>query len=81
MNAKRCAETGFNEPDYTQMRAAAEQISETAGKYGFTVASCEENIDLNGPCIEHNSCIDREPFERLIGSKLAVLKDKNRRKE
>ena len=63
------------------MQAVAEHISETASKYGFTVASCAENIDLNRLGIEHNSCVDKELIEHLIGSKITVRKDKNQCEE
>lgn len=78
---KRCTENGINELDNSQILTVAEQIADTARKYGFTVASCAESIDLNGFGIEHNSCIDKEMIEHLIGSRITVQKDKNQRKE
>lgn len=80
-NAKRCSENGLNKLDNTQMLTIAGQIADTARTYGFAVASCAENIDLNKFGIEHNSCIDKELIEHLIGSKITVQKDKNQREE
>ena len=80
-NSKRCAANGLNELDKAQIFAIAEQISDTAKKYSFPVASCAENIDLNEFGIEHNSCIDKDLIEHLIGSRISVQKDKNQRKE
>lgn len=80
-NAKRCAANGLNELSNTQMYDIAEQIANIARKYNFSVASCAENIDLNKFGIEHNSCIDKEVIEHLIGSKITVQKDKNQREE
>lgn len=80
-NVKRCAEKGLNELSRTQMYEIAEKIADIAGKYNFAVASCAENIDLGKLGIEHNSCIDKELIEYLIGSKITVKKDKNQREE
>ncbi len=80
-NAKRCAANGITELDNTQMLDIADQIANIAGKYNFSVTSCAENIDLNEFGIEHNSCIDKELIENLIGSKIIAKKDKNQRAE
>lgn len=80
-NAKRCTENGLSELDNSQMYAVAEQIANISKKYNFPVASCAENINLDGLGIEHNSCIDKELIEHLIGSKIIVQKDKNQREE
>lgn len=80
-NAKRCAASGLNELDNTQCFVIAEKIANIAAKYNFSVASCAENINLDGLGIEHNSCIDKELIEHLIGSKIIVQKDKNQREE
>lgn len=80
-NAKRCAASGLNELDNTQCFVIAEKIANIAAKYNFSVASCAENINLDGLGIEHNSCIDKELIEHLIGSKIIVQKDKNQRAE
>ena len=35
--------------------------------WNLTLATCAEEIDLEGYCIEHNRCIDGELMERLWG--------------
>lgn len=80
-NAKRCAASGLNELDNTQCFVIAEKIANIAAKYNFSVVSCAENINLDGLGIEHNSCIDKELIEHLIGSKIIVQKDKKQREE
>ncbi len=80
-NIKQCAANGLNGLDNTQMFIVAEQIANIARKYNFSVASCAENIDLNEYGIKHNSCIDKELIENLIGSKITLQKDKNQREK
>ena len=59
----------------------ASELSQIAGQNGMKIASCAESIDLASCGIEHNSCIDKQLVERIIGCKINVLKDKNQRKE
>lgn len=60
-------------------KAFAKKLSEIAGDNGMTVGSCAESIDLEQCGIEHNSCIDKNLIEDIIGCKLIVEKDKNQR--
>ena len=80
-NSKLCAENGLSELDNNQIYAVAEPISGIAQKYNFSVASCAEGVDLNKFGIEHNSCIDKDLIEHLIGAKITVQKDKTQREE
>lgn len=50
-------------------------------KNGMVTASCAEAVDLTQCGIEHNSCIDRDLVEELIGCRLNVQRDKNQRNE
>lgn len=59
----------------------ASELSQIAGQNGMRIASCAETIDLASCGIEHNSCIDKQLVERIIGCKINVSKDKNQRKE
>lgn len=47
----------------------------------MTIASCAEQIDLTSCGIAHNSCIDKDLIENIIGCKINAQKDKNQRKE
>lgn len=59
----------------------AARIASTAKENGIKAASCAEMMDLSAYGIEHNSCIDRELIEQIIGCKIHADKDKNQRKE
>lgn len=56
-------------------------LSEIAHSYDLKINTCAEKIDLSQFDIEHACCINRELFERLLGYKLNVGKDKNQRHE
>lgn len=53
-------------------------LSQTAKKYGLTLATCAEAINLEKHDIKHNSCIDRTLIERITGSALKVGNDGQR---
>ena len=55
----------------------ASELSQIAGQNGMKIASCAESIDLTSCGIEHNSCIDKQLVERIIGCKISASKDKN----
>jgi len=80
-NKKSMVELGVKEPDNAQLQDFARQLSQIATKNHMEIASCAEEIDLDACGIKHNSCIDRELIERIIGCKLNAGKDKNQRKE
>lgn len=63
------------------MLEMAKQLVDIAAKYGMTVESCAELIDLQSVGVKHGSCIDKKLIEEIIGCKLIVDKDKNQRAE
>jgi len=80
-NKKSMVELGVKELDKIQLQDFAKELSQIATKNHMEIASCAEEIDLDMCGIKHNSCIDSELIERIIGCKLKVTKDKNQRKE
>ena len=64
-----------------ELKEFAKELSKVASDNNIKVGSCAEKIDLDECGIVHNSCIDRELIEKLIGCKLKVSKDKNQRIE
>jgi len=80
-NKKSMVALGVTEPDNAQLQDFAKQLSQIATKNHMEIASCAEEIDLEACGIKHNSCIDRELIEQIIGCKLNAGKDKNQRKE
>ena len=80
-NKKNMAELGVKELSREQLQEFAGKLSQNAAKNQIEIASCAEEIDLGICGIKHNSCIDRELIERIIGYKMNANKDKNQRKE
>lgn len=64
-----------------ELREFAKELSSIAKENNMRIGSCAEKIDLDECGIVHNSCIDRELIEKIIGCKLKVSKDKNQRIE
>ena len=65
----------------SEMLKIATHISHIAHRYGITVQSCAEKIELDCIGIRHGHCIDSVLIEDLLGVKLVVSKDKNQRPE
>ncbi len=63
------------------MYEIAHRLSEIALKYGIKIESCAEKINLEQFGIEHGHCIDCSLFERLLGCRIDLDKDKNQREE
>lgn len=80
-NAKNFRDNGLKELERIQMADIAQRFSEIAKRYSFKIYTCAEQIDLSDYGIEHNSCIDKELIESLVGAKLKVQKDKTQRDE
>ena len=59
----------------------AGRFSDIAIKYGLTLETCAEAIDLSRFGIAHGHCIDGELLERIIGHPISLSKDKNQREE
>lgn len=64
-----------------ELRKFAKELSKIASDNNISLGSCAEKINLEECGIVHNSCIDRELIEKIIGCKLNVGKDKNQRIE
>jgi len=64
-----------------EMLELAERLVAIANKYHITIESCAEKINLEQFGIAHGHCIDCNLFEKLLGCKLDVDKDKNQREE
>ena len=64
-----------------EMLIIAEALVDIAAQYGITIESCAEKIDLEQFGISHGHCIDCNLFEKILGCKLELSKDKNQRKE
>lgn len=65
----------------TEMYELAGRFSDIARKYGLTLETCAEAVDLSQFGIRHGHCIDGELFEKIIGQPLSLTKDKNQREE
>ena len=74
-------ELGFRAPDRREMRELAEKFAETAQRYGLTLQTCAEAIDLIEFGITHGRCIDSALFERITGQPFDRRKDPNQRSE
>lgn len=80
-NKKNMELLNVYELDKAELLAFAKKLSKIASKNEIVIGSCAESIDLTECGIEHNSCIDKDLIESIIGCKLKVVKDKNQRKE
>lgn len=67
--------------DEAQLLTFSEKLSQIAFNNKMEIGSCAESIDLRKCGIRHNSCIDKELVETIIGCRINASKDKNQRKE
>ena len=65
----------------SELREFAKELSNIAKENHIKIGRCAEKIDLDEYGIIHNSCIDKELIEKIIGCKLKINKDKNQRIE
>lgn len=65
----------------SELRGFTKELSNIAKENHIKIGSCAEKIDLDEYGIIHNSCIDKELIEKIIGCKLKINKDKNQRIE
>lgn len=72
---------GVYELQEEELKVFAGKLSEIAHKNDMEIATCTEKIDLSECGIVHNSCIDRNLIEEIIGCRLNVKRDKNQRSE
>jgi hypothetical protein len=64
-----------------KQRKTGAALADIAKGYGLRIDTCAEKIDLEEFGIEHARCIDDRLFEKLIGRRLNIDKDKNQRHE
>lgn len=64
-----------------EMHQIAQGLVTIAKKYNITMESCAEKIELEQFGIQHGHCIDSNLFEKFLGCKLEIDKDKNQRGE
>ena len=69
------------DPPLEQKIELMQKFAEIAREFGLSLDACAEALDLDRFGIKHASCVDKERFERLLGAKLIVGKDKNQRPE
>lgn len=74
-------ELALRPPERVEMLELAERFSDIAQRYGLTLETCAEAIDLSRFGIQHGHCIDGALFEKIIGQPLSYSKDPNQRKE
>lgn len=73
--------TTARELSQKEMLNLATNLACIAKRYGITIQSCAEKIELASIGIQHGHCIDNVLIEDLLGVKLFVSKDKNQRPE
>lgn len=64
-----------------EMHELAKRLVDIANRNNLIVESCAEKINLEQFGIQHGHCIDCNLFEKLLGCKLDLEKDKNQREE
>ncbi len=62
-----------------QMRAIARCFPAIAREYRLPLFTCAEEVELTDCGIGHGACIDREKIGRIVGSALALSKDRSQR--
>jgi len=65
--------------DLNSLIKFAEILSRIASENGMEIASCAEKMDLRQWGIQHNSCIDKDLIEKIIGCRINAVKDKGQR--
>ena len=80
-NKKNMVELGTKQLDKPRLLEIAKQLSRIAVENNMEIGSCAETMDLEQCGIKHNSCIDKELIESIIGCKINASKDKKQRKE
>lgn len=81
-NTKTNADTfSLTQPTNDEMLELAKRLVDIANQNNITIESCAEEINLEQFGITHGHCIDCQLFEKLLGCKLNLKKDKNQREE
>jgi hypothetical protein len=63
------------------MLEIAHKFKHIADRYGLSIESCSEKINLENVGIKHGKCIDDKLIEEIVFTKIKVEKDKNQRNE
>jgi len=71
----------ITQPSNNEMLELAKRLVDIANKNNVVIESCAEKINLEQFGIGHGHCIDCQLFEKLLGCKLNLEKDKNQREE
>lgn len=69
---------GISVPNVEEMNLLAAGFAKAAQDTGITIKSCAEAIDLEKYGIKHNSCIDGDLIEKIIGWEIRAKDDKQR---
>lgn len=72
---------GAREPSLEEMQILCKAISEIASVYGLQIDTCAEREEHDALGIHHARCIDPLIFEKMLGCRLCLEKDKNQRQE
>lgn len=80
-NKRALKDLGVYDLEEQALLEFAGKLAGIARENGMVPVSCAETMELSSVGIQHNSCIDRELLERLLGYKLKLTKDKNQRPE
>lgn len=54
-------------------------LQEISSKYGLTIETCSEKIDLSPTNIHPSSCIDKALIEKITGKQIKASKDRSQR--
>jgi DNA repair photolyase len=63
----------------SDMEEMANNLSSTSSKYGISIETCSEVINLEKYNIVHTKCIDDRLISGILGTKLTIEKDPNQR--
>ena len=80
-NKKNMNKIAMYDLDEEALKNFAKKLWRIADENHMEIGSCAEKIDLGECGIVHNSCIDKELIEKIIGCRLKAKKDKNQRTE
>ncbi len=79
-NTRRHAETiGAKPLDENAQQTLACRLADIARKHHLELVTCAEAVDLGSCGVQHGRCVDRAIFEKLLGRKLSIPKDRNQR--
>ena len=75
------SEIVLSEKSIADLSVFLAEMAAVAADNGMTLSTCAEKADLEQFRIRHNSCIDREIIEQILGCRIQIGKDRNQRKE